>query len=420
MKEELIKSLAVNGGEKAVKSLPSRGHFGAEEKNAANRVFDEAIARGQAPGYGGAEEEALCREFSEMLGGGYADAVSSGTAAVYIALKALDIEPFSEIISGPITDPGGLMPIVMLNCVPIIADSEKDSFNISLESIKSLVTERTRAIVVAHIAGEPADIENIVKFAHERGIYVVEDCAQAHGAKINGKPVGTFGDTAAFSMMFGKHTCTGGQGGLVFTKSEELYWKVRQSSDRGKPFGLPAGSTNCVATLNYNLDEVGCAIGRVQIKKMFPIAEARRKVVAKLMEKISGLGILRLAPLPEKSEPSYWFLRLLIDTSKLTCGKQEFVEALAAEGVPAVSRYQATPFTYDWYKNRRVFGKSGYPWSAPEYKGDRNKYYTLDDVPNAAEALDNTFQIYTNESFTDEHIEQVADAFKKVAAAYGK
>ena len=133
------------------------------------------------------------------------------------------------------------MPIVMLNCVPIIADSEKDSFNISLESIKSLVTERTRAIVVAHIAGEPADIENI-KIAHERGIYVVEDCAQAHGAKINGKPVGTFGDTAAFSMMFEAYLHRR-PGRTCVYQTEELYWKVRQSLTGASRSGFPRQQT---------------------------------------------------------------------------------------------------------------------------------------------------------------------------------
>lgn len=419
IKEEQLKSLAINGGDKAIKhSLPTRGHFGIEEKNAANRVIDAAIANGEAPGYGGVEEESLCREFAELMGGGYADAVNSGTTAVYVALKALEIEPFSEIIVGPITDPGGLMPIVMLNCVPIIADSEKDSFNISLESIKSLVTERTRAIVVPHIAGEPADIENIARFAKERGIYLVEDCAQAHGARMGGKPIGTFGDIAAFSMMFGKHTCTGGQGGIVFTKSEKLYWKIRQNSDRGKPFGLPAGSTNCVASLNYNLDEVGCAIGRVQIQKMFPIAKARRNIIAKLTAKLAELDFLRTTAIAENAEPSYWFLRILVDDSKLTCTKEEFAAALAAEGMTVNPRYAATPFTSEWYINRKVFGTSGYPWNAPEYKGDHDKYFTLEDVPNASQALDNTIMIYPNESYTDEAIDLVAQAFKKVASAY--
>lgn len=414
-------ALAINGGTPAIQgSLPVRGHFGAAEKAAADRVMDEAIQNGVAPGYGGPEEDALCKEFAELLGGGYADAVNSGSTSVFVALRAVDPEPFSEVIVGPVTDPGGMMPIVMANCIPVVADSEPGTFNISLEGIKRVVSERTSAIIVAHIAGEPVDMEAICAFAKERGIAVVEDCAQAHGASIGGKPVGTFGDVAAFSMMFGKHTCTGGQGGLVFTKNEDIYWRVRQNSDRGKPFGLPEGSTNCLASLNFNLDEMGCAIGRVQIQKMFPIAKARRAVIEKLTRALSDIPCLKPTPIVAGGEPSYWFFRLLFDADKIHCTKKEFCDALTAEGLFANSYYAATPYTSDWYQKRRVFGTSGYPWAAPEYKGDRDKKYTLDDVPNAKKALDDTIIIYPIETWTDETIAQVSAAFHKVADAFAK
>ena len=415
-----LEALAINGGEQAVKSLPVRGHFGAEEKAAANRVMDEAIAKGVAPGYGGPEEEALGKEFAELLGGGYADGVNSGTTSVFVALRAVNPEPFSEVIVGPVTDPGGMMPIVMANCIPVVADSEPDTFNISLEGIKKVVSERTAAIIVAHIAGEPADMEAICAFAKERGIAVIEDCAQAHGAAINGKPVGTFGDVAGFSMMFGKHTCVGGQGGLVFTKDEDMYWKVRQNADRGKPFGLPAGSTNCLASLNFNLDEMGAAIGRVQIQKMFPIAKARREVIAKLSAALADIDCIKPTPILEGAEPSYWFFRLLFDASKVTCSKADFCKALDAEGIPTNPFYQATCYEFDWYKNRNVFGTTNYPWSAPEYKGDASKVYSLADLPNAKKALEDTIIIYPVETWTDETIAQVSEAFHKVAAAYAK
>jgi len=417
--EDKLKSLAVNGGPKAV-SVPlcPRRHFGLEEKAAVNRVIDAAIEAGAAPGYGGTEETEFCREFSEMLGGGYADAVNSGTTSVYVALRALDIEPFTEIIAPPVTDPGGLMPIVMMNCIPVIADSEKDSFNMSLESIKERYTENTSAILVPHIAGEPADIEGIMAFAREKGIKVVEDVAQAHGASVNGKPCGTFGDSAGFSMMFGKHVCAGGQGGMVFTKSEEIYLKIRQCSDRGKPFGLSGAVGNVTATLNYNMDELHCAIGREQIKKTKAIADGRRRVAGALKEKLSDIPCLYFNKLPDGALPSYWFMRILFNSEYVTCTKAEFCAALAAEGVHAPVRYAATPYTGQWYTERKVFGKSGYPWAAPEYKGDRSKCYTLSDVPNADKALDDTIMIYPLESWSDTNIEQVSTAFHKIYEAY--
>ncbi len=421
MNDKLLKELAINGGPKAVPNpLPPRGHFGAEEKAAANRIIDEAIAKGVAPGYGGPEEEIFCKEFSEMMGGGYADAVNGGTTAVYVALRALEPEPFSEVVVGPITDPGGIMPIVMCNCIPVVADAYPGSFNTNLEAVKKVVTNRTSVIIIPHIAGEPAEIDKICEFAKSKGIKVVEDAAQAHGAKLNGKLVGTFGDIAAYSMMFGKHTCMGGQGGVVFTKSEDLYWKVRQYSDRGKPFGLPAGSTNCVASLNFNGDELGCAIGREQIKKTASIAAGRRRVIKKIFSEISEVKALVQPEFIPGSDPSFWFWRLHFDGSVVDCTKQEFGKAVAAEcNMNVLPDYPGLPFTFDWFQNQRAFGTGHFPWSAPQNISG-NHITTLADLPVAKQSIDETILFYPLESWSDTDCVNVANAIKKVYNAYKK
>ncbi|HEG43900.1 MAG TPA: DegT/DnrJ/EryC1/StrS family aminotransferase, partial [Phycisphaerales bacterium] len=115
----------------------------------------------------------------------------------------------------PITDPGGVMPVVMLGCVPILADSDPRSYNTSAKQIEPLINERTKAIIIAHIGGEPVDMDPIMELARKHSLYVVEDSAQSQGAKYKGRLVGTIGDMAAFSTMSGKHHCTGGQGGVV-------------------------------------------------------------------------------------------------------------------------------------------------------------------------------------------------------------
>ena len=416
------KQLAIYGGEKAIQTpLAARHHFGAEEKAACNRVLDEAITAGKAPGYGGPEKNMLCQEFAELLGGGYAECVNSGTGSVYVALRSLNLQPFTEVICPPVTDPGGMMPILMMGCIPVVADAALDSFNMSIEGVKKAYTPRTSAILVAHIAGEPCeDIEKICAFAKEKGIYVVEDCAQAHGTTYNGKPIGTFGDAAGFSMMFGKHTCVGGQGGLVWTKTEEAYYRARQSTDRGKPFGVEGSNGNVVASLNYNMDDMHAAIGRVQIQKMFLIAQKRRQVVAALQEGLRDVPAFRFAPVSEKAKASYWFLRVLLNQDTVTVDKQTFCKALEAEGLPVVADYPATPYMYDWYQNSRVFGNSGYPWAAPEYTGDKEKRYTLEDLPVAKQSLRDTFNLYLNESWTEANIAETVAAMKKVYEAYKK
>jgi dTDP-4-amino-4,6-dideoxygalactose transaminase len=281
-----------------------------------------------------------------------------------------------------------------------------------------MISPLTSAIIVAHIGGEPADIDKIAALGKKYGIPVIEDCAQAHGAKLNGQYLGTFADIAAFSTMFGKHHCTGGQGGVVFTKNEQLYWKVRQCADRGKPFGLPAGSTNCIASLNFNLTDIAASIGSVQLKKLTGIVERRRQVVAKLSERFTKeTRSIIIPPQLDGAEASYWWWRLEVDVSKLDCDKMEFCKALSAEGIPLNPMYRAMPHTMDWYTRRNVFGTSGLPWSAPQYKGNPDREFPC---PNTMAATEVQFNLTVYESWGDEEINDIIAAVKKVEAAYLK
>ncbi len=409
-------TLAKNGG-KPVRSKPwpSRGHFGREERAAVNALFDRATKTGSAPGYNGPDEEAYCKAFARSMGGGFVDAVNSGTTAVHVALRCLDLEPFTEVIVGAITDPGGFMPIPLMNCIPIVADVAPGAYNTGPEQIAPLINKRTSAILVAHIAGEPSDMPGIMRLARKHKLPVVEDCSQAHGALVKGRPVGTFGDVAAFSTMFGKHHCTGGQGGLVFTRSEKLYWRARQVSDRGKPFGLPAGSENCVASLNYNLSDLGGVIGLAQLKKLPGIVRRRRTVVARLAAKIKDLRTVSVPRQPKGFEPSYWFLRMHFHPQAAACGRDEFFAALAAEGLPGGADYaKNAPHRKDWFRNRRVFGSSGLPWTCPLYKGNPNQAFPC---PNLDLASQTCFTLSVNEAWTDSDIRDAAAIFKKVDQA---
>ena len=411
------KCLAINGGEKAIsRPLNTRHATDEREKAAIMALFDQAIESGNNIGYNGPEEEAFCREFAEFMGGGYADGVNGGTNSVYVALRALDLPPFSEVVVGSITDPGGVMPVLMCNCIPVMADVAPGSYNTCAAEIEKVLTPLTSAIVVAHIGGEPADMREIMALANARGIPVVEDCAQAHNARLDGKPVGSFGTIAAFSTMFGKHFCTGGQGGVVYTKSEELYWRVRQVADRGKPFGLPAGSTNCIAAINCNMDEFGAAIGRVQLKKLPGFIKGRQEVAAKLAEGFKDIPSVMIPELVEGAEGAYWFWRLGVNLDGMTCTKDEYCSALLAEGVPLNPSYSAAlPHKQDWFRNRRAFGTPGFPWTAVEYKGTNNRDF---ETPNAVRATQEMYNLSMHEGWTDEDIALVIAAYKKVDAAF--
>ncbi|MEZ4860287.1 MAG: DegT/DnrJ/EryC1/StrS family aminotransferase [Caldilineaceae bacterium] len=409
--------LAHYGGPKVrAEPFPARGHIGAEEKAAVGAFLDQVIASGVLPSYDGDEEQAYCAEFAAWLGGGYADAVSSGSAAVYVALKALDLEPFQEVIIGAFTDPGGIMPIPLQNLIPMIADSMPNSYCTGPEQIEALISPLTAAIIVPHIAGEPADMPAIMALAQRHGIPVIEDCAQAHGAQINGQLAGSFGDLAAFSTMGGKHHSTGPQGGVVYTRDEARYHAVRRASDRGKPFFLPPGSTNVTASLNFNLNDLAAAMGRVQLRKLPASIERRRAIVGQLQEGLADLAVVSIDPPRTGAASSYWFLPLHFHADQASCDKATFCDCLRAEGLPVMTDYRGgMPHTMDWFVHRRVFGHSGYPWASPDYQGDPQRTFPC---PNAQAMVASHFNLMIHENWDSRALDDAVAIFQKVATAF--
>ena len=199
--------LAIDGGE-PVRSRPMPARFALGDAEVAQ--IHEVIAYYQEkqvdPGYGGAFEKSYTDAFVKFMGGGYADAVATGTASLYIAVAALDLPPGSEVIVSPITDPGTLSSIILNRLVPRVADSEPGTFNMGPEQFVARITPKTRAVMLVHSLGRAADVVGVVKEAHARGIRVIEDCSQSHGARVKGRPIGNFGDIAAFSTMYRKAT----------------------------------------------------------------------------------------------------------------------------------------------------------------------------------------------------------------------
>jgi dTDP-4-amino-4,6-dideoxygalactose transaminase len=410
--------LAINGGPRVrTGPFPPRHLFGEEEKRAVEALFDKSIETGEAFSYNGPEEEEYCKQFADLMGGGYADAVNSGTTAVYVALRALEIEPFTEVVVPSVSDMGGVMPVPLMNCIPVPADSAPGSYNMGPEQVEKAVSERTSAIVVAHIAGTPADMAPIMDIARSRNIRVVEDCAQAHGARYNGQYVGTFGDIAAFSTMSGKHHATAAQGGVVYTKSEDLYWKARRCSDRGKPFGLEDTEGNVTCSLNLNLNDLSAVVGMVQLKKLPGMLERIRLVAQKVIDLCEPLQAVSVDAGPEGAESAFWFMVFRLDLAKLSCDVDTFVETVRAEGIPSSAHYTMPLTHHEWYKNRAVFGSSGYPWTCPLYLGDPNRRYEL---PNWKANDNSMFLIKVHEGMTLREAEDIAAALEKVEGAFLK
>ena len=378
------------------------------------QLLNREIRKGGAVIYGGPETKAYCRAFADYLGGGYAAAVNSGTNAVYVALRALDLEPGSEVIVPAITDAGGTMPVALLNCIPVPADCNPGSLNSSVNQIKDVLTDRTAAILVAHLTGHPVDLDPILELAGKRNIPVIEDCAQSHGALYKGRMVGTFGAISAFSTMFGKHHATGAQGGVVFTRDTLLFARTRQVIDRGKPFGALGSPANVTASLNFNQDEISMAIGRVQLDKLPGALRARRKFVAQVangLENVDGVSLVGDAP---GCAGAYWFLCLLVDRRDLNCDSQQFAAALELEGIGGVQAgYPFIPTDQPWHRDAVVFGKSGMPWSLRQQS--RPQHFEL---PNAHAVNQTMIRVDVHEWLGATEARALTVAVKKIAQYY--
>ena len=400
------------------KPMPCRGLITEEEKAAAMAVFDEAIRTGEAFGYNGSYERQYEKDFVGFMGGGFADAVNSGTNAVFCALGGLQLDALSEVVVPPITDPGGVMPVLFVGCVPVFADSDPGSYNTNAEQIERCITERTRAIIVAHIAGEPADMDPILALAEKHGLSVVEDCAQAHGALYKGRMVGGMGRISAFSTMFGKHHCTGGQGGVVYTRDEALHLQAKRFADRGKPFEILGEAGNVVGGLNCNSNDLSAAIGSAQMRRLPGIIAKRRMIGNAIKEGLKSCEAVGLGRQVPGTEPVYWFLRVGLETEKLLVGKAAFCRALAAEGIGGVvESYRFIQCENPWFRNKAIFGGNGFPWSCSDYRGDRNPDYHLE---NAIRVTDTHFNIQINEAYGEDEVDDLLTAVKKVEKAYLK
>ncbi|MCD6519308.1 MAG: DegT/DnrJ/EryC1/StrS family aminotransferase [Anaerolineae bacterium] len=410
--------LAIEGGSPVrTEPFPRRILIGEEEIEAVHQLLEkERTQGGGLDRYGGEHVDAYEREFAEYHGVAYATATSSGTAAVHAALGALRLDIAQEVISSPITDPGGVAPILWNNCIPIFADADPETMNVDPQSIAERITERTKAIIVAHLAGQPVDMDPIMEVARAHQIPVIEDCSQAHGALYKGKLVGTIGDIGVFSLMGGKHHTAGGQGGMVITNNEEIYWNAKRFADRGKPFNSEE-KKNLFLGLNYRMTELEAVIGRVQLRKLDLVLEQRRSLAAQLAERMADLQAIHMGKVIPHVVPSYWLLLLRVEQERLKVPKEQVARALAAEGIPVDPHYDWIIYETPWFRNRATYGKSGCPWTCPYY-GKEVVYEGT--CPNARKGINMHMVLRWHEGYTSKEIDDIAAALHKVEQAYLK
>ena len=324
--------------------MPPRSAFGPDELAAIQEVIAYYKEKRLDPGYQGIFEKRYTDAFVELMGGGYADAVATGTAALFVAIAALGLPAGSEVIVSPITDPGSIGAIVLNRLVPRVADSEPDSYNIGVEQFVSRITPNVRAVMVVHSIGRAADIVAITNEAHARGIRVIEDCSQSHGARVNGRPVGTFGDIAAFSTMYRKAHVAGSSGGIVYSRDLDLFRQALAHADRGKPrwrddFSDYDPNGFLFPALNLHTDEISCGIGLASLHRLQNTILRRLIFVAEFTGRMRDrCKICR--PYGYSPSDSPFVYPVIVDPDRITCTKREFAEAVLAEGIGLNPHYQ--------------------------------------------------------------------------------
>lgn len=313
-----------------------------DERQAAERV----LASGRVNYWNGDEGRQFEREFAAFHGAEYGVAVANGTVALELALAALGIGSGDEVVVTPRTFLASASSIVMRGAHPVFADVDEHSGNITPETVRRVITPRTRAVLVVHLAGWPCDMPGFRQLADERGLFLVEDCAQAHGATVTGRPVGSWSDAAAFSFCTDKIMSTAGEGGMLLTQDEAVWRRAWSFKDHGKDWDAvyhtqhPPGFRwlhHSFGT-NWRMPEVQSAIGRVQLAKLPDWLARRRENAGVLLERLGGLPGLRVPRPPESVGHAWYKFYAYVRPEALQPGwdRDAVVEAVQAHGVPCL------------------------------------------------------------------------------------
>ncbi len=339
--------------------------FADDEIEVAVRV----LRSGKVNYWTGQEGQFFESEFAAFVGCKYAIALANGTVALECALKALGVAPDDEVVITSRTFIASASCAVMLGARPVFADVDRESQDITAESICAVLTPRTKAIVAVHLAGWPCEMNGILALARARGLKVVEDCAQAHGATYKGRPVGSMGDVAAFSFCQDKIITTAGEGGMVTTNSKELWDTMWSLKDHGKSYDAVYHRIHAPGFrwlhesfgTNWRLTEVQSAVGRVQLRKLPQWLSIRRKYAQILTNQFATLPGLRVTVPPKHVEHAYYKYYAFIRPKALRpeWTRDRIIEAINAEGIPCFSGscseiYLERAFPPEWRPRERL------------------------------------------------------------------
>ncbi len=380
-----------------------RTPFGSEEL----RLLRQALLSQNLCCIGGTMVTALEKEFSAAYGIPYAIASTSGTAAIHVALGALDLNPGDEVITAPITDLGTIIPILYQNAIPVFADID-DTYTMDPADVERKISPRTRAILLVHLFGNPCNMDAMTQIAKRHGIPLLEDCSQAHVTKYKGKYVGTIGDIGCFSFQQSKQMTTG-DGGMTITGNRAYYERMKLFADKGyarKGWGARAYAFHAP---NYRMTELVGAVGLAQLKKVRSVVEKRWALGQHMTALLRDIRSIRPAPVTPGAEHSYWLYPMRVDGVDIDL----FAKEMRTQKVAVLPGYTGKPIYLcsESLTAKKTYGDSQCPFTC----GWTNKTYDYKEglCPRAEEALEHLICIPWDESWNSGDVQRVAKAIVK-------
>ncbi len=341
--------------------LPSWPVFSPQEIKAVSKI----LISSKVNYWTGNEGKLFEKEFSSWTGAKYSIALSNGTVALDLALKALDIKKEDEVIVTPRSFIASASSVVNSGAKPVFSDVDPASGNIAAKYIAKKITKKTKAIICVHLGGMPCEMDSIIKLANEHNLFVIEDCAQAHGAKYKGRSVGSIGDIGTWSFCQDKIMTTGGEGGMVTTNNKKLWNKMWSYKDHGKNFNLATSSSNKVGFkwlhdsfgTNFRMTEMQSAIGRIQLSKLKNWNKLRQRNAFEIIRVLKKFPQLVEVPIvPEHVNHAFYRVYCSVNPSMLKKGwsRDKIIENINSRGVPCFSG--ACPEIY----NEKAFVESNF------------------------------------------------------------
>jgi perosamine synthetase len=349
--------------------------------------------------------------FASMLGSRHGHACSSGTAAIHTAIAAINPEPGDEIITTSITDMGALTPIIYQGAIPVFADVDPKTYNVTAKTIEARISDRTKAIIVTQLFGNPCDMRAIMELANARNLPVIEDCAQAFLTSYNDDYVGTLGTIGCFSLQQGKHITTG-EGGVVVTDDEELARRMFLFINKAWGYG-DANADQYFVAPNYRMSELQGAVALAQLGKLEWVVGSRVRTADALSSELRGLTGVETPAVTDGAVHTYWKYCLRVDESVIEGGAVGLGAKLREKGIAYAPRYIQKPaFSCQVFRDQVTFGESRWPFTlarpaAVDY--DESLF------PGTYEAFRDVLVLPWNEVYSQEHIDYIAKAVRSSA-----